>query len=153
MTSWTRVSSNDHQTTAPHCRVHLRTSSKIKHRHQSMTSCVLSAVQSLFTTSFAVILDYLSKFEQKGFKRNVCSFTRADLQYFIPPVLIRFMDKTLFHIQLQNNFVTVKPRSHQLQVAATVAKGYQVTLHNWKCFYFYCNGLRQLLVAADSQLV
>ena len=44
------------------------------------------------------------------------------------------------------------PGSHSFQVAATIAEG-QVTVNNWKFFYFYCNGLRQLLVAADSQLV
>ena len=46
----------------------------------------------------------------------------------------------------------LKPGSHYLQGTATVAEG-QVAANNWKMFYFYCNELQQLLVAADSQQV
>ena len=47
---------------------------------------------------------------------------------------------------------SLKPGSHQLQFVVTVAEGL-VAVNNWKIFYFDSNGLQQLLVAADSQLV
>ena len=53
---------------------------------------------------------------------------------------------------LEVKFESLQTRSHQLQDAATVAVEC-VAVGSWIFFYFYCNTLRQSLVAADLQLV